>query len=93
MFIRLILVRRMSAPKIVARACGLFLLISGLIATGIGLLCIIDPIGCKMADDSDPFGAPPSLLSSVAVLLVYLAVSGVGALLLWRSDRKPRESA
>jgi hypothetical protein len=83
----------MSAAKIVAGVLGLFLLLGGLVATVLGLLCIIDPVGCKMADDSDPFGTPPSLLSSLSLLLVYLGVSGVGAFLVWRSVRKPPASA
>jgi hypothetical protein len=47
----------MSAAKIVTRVLWLFLLVGGLVATAVALLCIIDPVGCKMADDGDPFGA------------------------------------
>jgi hypothetical protein len=83
----------MSAAKIVARVSGLFLLISGLIGTAVALLSIIDPVASKMADDGDPFGTPPSLLSSASILLVYLGVAGVGAFLVWTSVRKPRASA
>ena len=83
----------MSAVRIIARIFGLLLLIGGLVATGLGLLCIIDPVGCKLADDGDPFGTPPSLLSSLLILLVYLGVSGVGAFLVWKSGRKPPASA
>ena len=78
----------MSAAKIVTRVLGLFLRVGGLVATAVALLCIIDPVGCKMADGGDPFGTPPSLLSSLSVLLVYLGVSGIGAFLVWRSARK-----
>ena len=87
------LVRRMSAAKIVAGGLGLFLLLGGLVATAVALLCIIDPVGCKMADDGDPFGTPPSLLSSLSVLFVYLGVSGVGAFLVLRLVRKSPASA
>jgi hypothetical protein len=87
------IVRRMSAAKIVTRVLGLFLLVGGLVATAVALLCIIDPVGCKMADDGDPFGTSPSLLSSLLILLVYLGVSGVGASLVWKSGRKPSASA
>jgi hypothetical protein len=83
----------MSAAKTGTRVLGLFLLVGGLVATAVALLCIIDPVGCKMADDDDPFGTPPSLLGSLSVLLVYLGVSGVGAFLVWRSVRKPPASA
>jgi hypothetical protein len=83
----------MSAAKIITGSLGLFLLLCGLVATAVALLCIIDPVGCKMADDGDPFGTPPSLLGSLSLLLVYLGVSGVGACLIWRSVRKPPASA
>ena len=83
----------MSVAKIVVGSLGLFLLLGGLVATAVALLCIIDPIGCKMADDGDPFGTPPSPLSSLLILLVYLGVSGVGAFLVWKSGRKPPASA
>jgi hypothetical protein len=83
----------MSAAKVIARTLGWFLLVGGLVASALALLCIIDPVGCKMADDGDPFGAPPSLFSSLVVLLVYLGISGVGAFLVWKSVRKPSASA
>jgi UPF0716 family protein affecting phage T7 exclusion len=83
----------MSAAKIVARVSGLFLLISGLIGSAVALLSIIDPVASKMTDDGDPFGSPPSRLSSVLILLVYFGVSCVGAFLVRRSGRKPPVSA
>jgi hypothetical protein len=83
----------MSVGKVIAGTLGLFLLLGGLVAIAVALLCIIDPIGCKMADDGDRFGTPPSLPSSLSVLLVYLGVSGVGAFPVWRSFRKPPASA
>jgi hypothetical protein len=83
----------MSAAKMIVGSVGLFLLLGGLVATAVAMLCIIDPVGCKMADDGDPFGTPPSLLSSLSILFVYLGISGVGAFLVWRSVRKPRASA
>jgi hypothetical protein len=83
----------MSAVKIVAGVSGLFLLLGGLVGTAVSLLAIIDPVGTKMADDGDPFGAPPSLVTSLSILLVYLGISSVGAFLVWSSVRKPRASA
>ena len=79
--------------KIIAGILGLFLLLGGLVAAALSLFCIIDPVGCKLANDGDPFGTPPSRLSSLLILLVYLGVSGVGAFLAWRSVRKPPASA
>jgi UPF0716 family protein affecting phage T7 exclusion len=83
----------MSAGKIVACVSGVFLLISGLIASAIALLSILDPVASKLADDGDPFGTPPSRLDSLLILLVYFGVSCVGAFLVWKSGRKPSASA
>jgi hypothetical protein len=83
----------MRALKTVARVFGLFLLLIGLVGTAVALLSIFDPVGSKMADDGDPFGTPPSLLSSLLILAVYVGVSAVGAFLLWRSVRKPQACA
>ena len=83
----------MSAPRIVAGAVGLFLLLGGLVGTAVSLLAVLDPVRTKMSDDADPFGTPPSLLISLSILLVYLGVSGLGAFLVWRSVRKPPASA
>lgn len=83
----------MSAAKIVARVSGLFLLISGLIASAIALLSILDPVASKLADDGDPFGTPPSRLASLLILLVYFGASCVGAFLVWRSGRNPPASS
>jgi UPF0716 family protein affecting phage T7 exclusion len=78
----------MSATKIVARVSGFFLLISGLIGSAVALLSIVDPVASKMADDGDPFGTPPSRLTSLLILLIYLRVSCPGAFLVRRSGRK-----
>jgi hypothetical protein len=83
----------MSALKIIAGVSGLFLLLGGLVCTAVALLSILDPVGSKMADDGDPFGAPPSLVSSLLILAVYVGVSAAGAFLTWLSVRKPRISA
>ena len=41
------LVRRMTALRIVARIFGLFLLIGGLFAAAVGLLCILIPSAAR----------------------------------------------
>src|SRR5512132_3319186 len=40
----------------------------GVVVAGLSLLAILDPEGTKAADDSDPFGTPPSRTSSAALL-------------------------
>jgi hypothetical protein len=83
----------MHPVKIFARTAGLVLLLSGIVGTAVALLSIFDPVARKMADDGDPFGTPQSLLSSLLILFVYVAVSAAGAFLVWRSARKPPASA
>src|SRR4051812_20939696 len=84
----LFVVRRMSAAKSVTAVLGVVLLLVGLLMSAVSVLAIIDPAGAKAADDNDPFGLPPSLLSSVAMLSVFLCVFGLGVLVAWRSVRK-----
>lgn len=40
----------------------------------VGLAAVIDPVGTKMADDGDPFGKPPSRLSSALICLAGIGV-------------------
>jgi hypothetical protein len=51
----------------------------GLLLAAVSVLALVDPEGTKMADDADPFGTPPSRMSSlirlgVAALLVVWPV-------------------
>ena len=51
-----------------------------------GLVALADPQGTQLANDSDPFGAPPS----TAHLLLHVAVGGaLSALGIWLVARKP----
>jgi hypothetical protein len=83
----------MSAAKIVGVVCGLVLLVGGFLGVAVSLFAIFDPAGTQMADDASPFGPPPSLLSSVAILVFYLGACAIGFFLTWRSPRKPSMSA
>jgi hypothetical protein len=83
----------MSAAKVVTAVSGVILLLVGLLMSAISVLAMIDPAGAKAADDTDPFGVPPSVLSSVAMLSVFLCVCGLGIFLAWRSVRKRPVSA
>src|SRR5919106_5126034 len=82
------LVRRMSSAKTIAGVSGLILLLIGVLGTAGSLFEIFDPAGSKMADDADPFGPPPSLLSSLVILSISICFCGAGAFLAWRSARK-----
>ena len=46
------------------------------------ILALVDPVGTKMADDADPFGAPPSRSKTAIAMLVTIAGGVVGLALL-----------
>jgi hypothetical protein len=83
----------MSAAKIVGAVLGLVLLVGGFLGTAVSLFAILDPAGTQLADDSNPFGPPRSLLGSVSILAFYLVVCTTGIFLIWRSVRKRPVSA
>jgi len=66
----------MSAAKVVAGVSGLLLLLIRTLGSAVSILAIIDPVGAKAADDNDPFGVPPSLLSSLLMLLIFCVFLG-----------------
>ena len=72
---------------------SLVLLLIGLLGSAVSLFAIFDPVGTQMADDNNPFGTPPSLLSSVLMLLVYLTLGIAGGVLARKSFRKRHLSA
>ena len=52
-----------------------------------GIVAMIDPIGSKMADDSNPFGVPPSFIESLSLMLMYLLFFILGLWLVLGSER------
>ena len=68
---------------------GTLLILFGLLGTIVAAIEIADPVGAKMADDSDPFGAPATLTQSLTLLGVYGAVAVAGISLL--PGRRKRE--
>ncbi len=83
----------MSSAKTIAGGFRLILLLIGFLGTAASLFEIFDPAGSKMADDADPFGTPPSLLSSLVILFISLCICGAGAFLTWSAARKRHVSA
>lgn len=53
---------------------GFSLSLLGIVGIFIGLIGIIDPIGSKMADDGNPFGAPISTGGSILITIGYILV-------------------
>jgi len=59
-------------------AFGCFLTLFGSLGVVVGIIAIIDPIGSKMADDSDPFGIPLTIYESLIVTVVYVLIFILG---------------
>jgi hypothetical protein len=66
---------------------GCFLSMFGVLGVGLGILDILDPVGTKMADDSDPFGTPHTLTESLTFTAVFATVLLSGVLLMIVSYR------
>jgi hypothetical protein len=67
---------------------------AGYLASGVGLgivaftlLALLDPQGAQMANDSNPFGQPPSNAKLLKHLAVGLALVPIGAWLVARGRR------
>jgi len=78
--------------KFLSITTGLGLILFSLIFCAITLLAVIDPAGAKMADDNDPFGPPPSRLSSLALLGAFIGVGAAGVYLVARPWRPQRDA-
>ena len=56
------------------KLAGLLLALFGVLVLCGSVLSFADPKEAKLADDTDPFGTPPSRLSSLCVGVVSMAV-------------------
>jgi protein-S-isoprenylcysteine O-methyltransferase Ste14 len=74
--------------KIVGTIVGALFLTLGCLGIPFSILAIIDPVGSKAADDADPLGVPPTFLTSVGILGLYIVIAAVGAALLWLCWRR-----
>ncbi|HXG84342.1 MAG TPA: hypothetical protein VNI84_09965 [Pyrinomonadaceae bacterium] len=68
-------------------AFGCFLTLFGSLGIVVGIIAIIDPIGSKMADDSDPLGIPPTFSESLILILVYVLIFILGISLILGFNR------
>ena len=71
---------------------GFVLFLFGLFGALFGLISIVDPVGTQMANDSDPFGEPPTLVKSIAITGMYLALAVIGGWLFKRGQRVSRDA-
>lgn len=68
---------------------GIFLCGIGCVVGVVGLLAVLDPVGSKMSDDSDPFGSTAgSAPFGIVAMVVSLAIIVAGGFMMWRVDRK-----
>ena len=74
--------------RLLSIIAGVSLLLVGLLGVSVSVVAIVDPVGTKMADDSDPFGTPPTTVESLLMLVLFLALSSLGAWLGWRGGRR-----
>lgn len=71
--------------KVFCITAGIGMILFSLIACGVLLIAIVDPVATQMADDNNPYGPPPSRLYSVSALCVSLVVGAAGVYLVRRS--------
>jgi len=72
----------MAAPSRGLWWAGLFailffsgiVVLAGVLFTVIAMIGLLDPAGAKMADDSDPFGPPPTTVGGIFVLCLSLGI-------------------
>lgn len=67
--------------KILRIISGSFFMLIGAIGVLVGIIAIIDPVGSKMADDSDPFGVPPTFAESFTLTIAFVLIFSLGILL------------
>ena len=66
---------------------GISLVLLALVVGGVTMISSIDPVSTKMADDNDPFGAPSSRLSLLAMMGGSAVVGLAGVYLVSRAFR------
>ncbi|MDH5821991.1 hypothetical protein QFW77_03150 [Luteimonas sp. RD2P54] len=73
--------------RFLGKAIGCLATALGLGVVIFGAVALADPQGAQLANDSDPFGVPPS---TVELLLHVAAGAALSALGVWLVARKPR---
>jgi hypothetical protein len=70
------------------RLLGISLLAFAALLALVELLALLDPAGAQLADDSNPFGPPPSTSSILLWLLLSLVLAALGLWLAFRPKRR-----
>ncbi len=69
--------------RVAAKVLGVFLSALGLGVSLFALLALADPQGAQLANDADPFGAPPATTETLLHLAVGLVALGAGCWLIF----------
>jgi hypothetical protein len=69
---------------------GWLIILFGFLGLGLSVVALLDPVGTKMADDSDPFGTPPSLIESLFSTLISVGIFSLGIWLVVKSSKKTK---
>jgi len=78
--------------KLAGISFGLPMFVFGLGGMIFTIHALFDPTDAQLSDDSNPFGAPPSLSHSLLVLTMYIGLRTAGAVILRSCFRKRRAS-
>lgn len=71
---------------------GVIFSLHGLLGVLVSIVAIIDPVGTQLANDSDPFGVPPTQTESLQILAGYFFLLSLGVWILFdRANRKDRK--
>lgn len=73
--------------RLVGKAIGYLISALGLGIVVFGLLAVADPQGAQLANDSAPFGAPPSTGQGLLRIVVGAVLSALGFWLVVRKSR------
>ena len=73
--------------RFIGKAIGYLLSALGIGIVIFGLLAVADPPGTQLANDSDPFGVPPSTVEVLMHIGVGVAAAALGAWLVTRKSR------
>jgi ABC-type Fe3+ transport system permease subunit len=65
----------------------------GSVVALVGVIAVLDPVGTKAADDSDPFGAQPPRWESAAFTVAGLLLIGGGVFFAAKSRTRQRGAA
>ena len=75
--------------KILHFFAGIFLCGVGCVVGLVGVLAVLDPVGAKQSDDSDPFGSTAGIVPfGIVAMVVSIAIIVAGGFMMWRVDRK-----